>query len=62
MRAVARGPAKPDVVCADGGEPVEVALFDTRALRTALEGCDAVMHFESPGAPAKTAGDKRSVE
>lgn len=45
VRGVARGPAKADVVRADGGEPVEVSLFDTRALRSALEGCDAVLHF-----------------
>jgi nucleoside-diphosphate-sugar epimerase len=45
VRGVARGPAKADLVRADGGEPVEVSLFDTDALRTALEGSDAVLHF-----------------
>jgi len=45
VRGVARGPAKADVVRADGGEPVEVSLFDPRALSTAMQGCDAVMHF-----------------
>ena len=43
VRGVARGPAKADLVRADGGEPVEVSLFDTPALRAVLEGCDAVM-------------------
>src|SRR5262249_17330956 len=32
-------------VRADGAEPVEVSLFDTDALRSALKGCDAVLHF-----------------
>ncbi|MGH7287379.1 MAG: NAD-dependent epimerase/dehydratase family protein [Myxococcota bacterium] len=45
VRGVGRGSAKADVVRADGGEPVEVSLFDTRALRSAMEGCDAVLHF-----------------
>ncbi len=45
VRGVARGPAKVNVVRTDGGEPVEVDLFDTRALRTAMKGCDAVLHF-----------------
>src|SRR5262245_61131049 len=45
VRGVARGPAKAEVVLADGGEPIEVSLFDIGALTAALEGCDAVMHF-----------------
>jgi nucleoside-diphosphate-sugar epimerase len=51
VRGVARGPAKADVVRADGGEPIEVSLFDTRALRVALEGCDAVLHFATKVPP-----------
>jgi len=45
VRGAARGPAKAEVVRADGGEPVEVSLFDVEALRAALRGCDAVLHF-----------------
>jgi nucleoside-diphosphate-sugar epimerase len=45
VRGVARGPAKADVVRADGGEPVDVSLFDTDALGAALAGHDAVLHF-----------------
>lgn len=45
VRGVARGSAKADVVRADGREPVEVSLFDVDALRSALRGCDAVLHF-----------------
>src|SRR5262245_26512130 len=45
VRGVARGPAKADAVRADGAEPIEVSLFDPRALREALAGCDAVLHF-----------------
>ena len=45
VRGVARGPAKADVVRADGGEPIEVSLFDAHALLAALQGCDAVLHF-----------------
>ena len=45
VRGVARGPEKADIVRADGGEPIQVSLFDVRALRPALEGCEAVMHF-----------------
>jgi nucleoside-diphosphate-sugar epimerase len=45
VRGLARGPAKAEVVRADGGEPVEVSLFDVEALRAALRGCDAVLHF-----------------
>src|SRR5215468_10284790 len=33
VRGVARGPEKADIVRADGGEPIEVSLFDPRALR-----------------------------
>ena len=51
VRGVARGPAKADGVRADGGEPVEVSLFDTGALRVALEGCDAVLHFATSVPP-----------
>ena len=35
MRGVARGPAKAELVRADGGEPVELSLFDSRALAVA---------------------------
>jgi nucleoside-diphosphate-sugar epimerase len=45
VRGLARGPAKAEVVRADGGEPIEVSLFDVEALRAALRGCDAVLHF-----------------
>ena len=48
---VARGPAKGEVVRADGGEPVEVSLFDTPALRAAVRGCDAVLHFATKVPP-----------
>jgi nucleoside-diphosphate-sugar epimerase len=51
VRGVARGPAKADVVRADGGEPVEVNLFDTSALRTAMAGCDAVFHYATKVPP-----------
>lgn len=52
VRGVARGPAKAEVVRADGGEPVEVSLFDVHALSTAMEGCDAVMHLATKVPPA----------
>lgn len=45
VRGVARGATKAEVVRADGGDPVEVSLFDGAALRAALAGCDAVLHF-----------------
>src|SRR5262245_24074669 len=51
VRGVARGLAKADLVRADGGEPVEVSLFDTQALRTALTGSDAVLHFATKVPP-----------
>jgi nucleoside-diphosphate-sugar epimerase len=51
VRGVARGPAKGDVVRADGGEPVEVDLFDTSALRRAMARCDAVYHYATKVPP-----------
>lgn len=45
VRGVARGPAKAELVRADGAEPIDVSLFDTAALRSALAACDAVLHF-----------------
>ncbi|HEY2386781.1 MAG TPA: NAD-dependent epimerase/dehydratase family protein [Candidatus Binatia bacterium] len=48
---VARGPAKAAVVRADGGEPVAVSLFDVGALRDAMKGCDAVLHYATKVPP-----------
>lgn len=62
VRGVARGPAKADAVRADGAEPVEVSLFDTRALRTALEGCDAVLHFATKIPPIGRITRRRGAE
>jgi len=51
VRGVARGPAKDDLVRADGGEPVEVSLFDVDGLRDAMKGCDAVLHYATKVPP-----------
>jgi nucleoside-diphosphate-sugar epimerase len=45
VRGVARGAEKAQIVRADGGEPIEASLFDVAALRAAMRGCDAVLHF-----------------
>jgi len=62
VRGVARGPAKADVVRADGGEPIEVNLFDPNALRAALEGYDAVMHFATKIPPLGRITRRRGAE
>jgi nucleoside-diphosphate-sugar epimerase len=62
VRGVARGPAKAELVRADGGEPVELSLFDTRALRAAMEGCDAVMHFATKIPPPGRITRRKAAE
>jgi nucleoside-diphosphate-sugar epimerase len=62
VRGVARGPAKADVVRADGAEAIEVGLFDTGALRAALEGCDAVLHFATKIPPVVRATRRIAAE
>src|SRR5262245_32217081 len=62
VRGVARGAAKADVVRADGAEPVEVSLFDTPALRAAIKGCDAVLHFATKVPPIGRITRRSSAE
>jgi nucleoside-diphosphate-sugar epimerase len=62
VRGVARGPAKADIVRADGGEPIEVSLFDSGALRAALEGCDAVLHFATKIPPIGRMTRRKAAE
>ena len=62
VRGVARGPVKAEVVRADGAEPIDVSLFDTHALRAALEGCDAVLHFATKIPPAVRATRRIAAE
>jgi 2-alkyl-3-oxoalkanoate reductase len=45
VRAVARSAAKSELVRSLGARPVQVDLFDPVAVRSAVEGVDAVMHL-----------------
>ena len=45
VRAVARTDQKAAQVRAQGAEPVAVDLFDGHAVKTAVEGCEAVLHL-----------------
>ena len=45
VRALVRDPVNAAWARSEGAEPVEVSLFDAAALRDAVAGCDAVLHF-----------------
>ncbi len=45
VRGTARGAEKADLLRSLGAEPVEVDLFDPDAMRTALVGSEAALHF-----------------
>ena len=45
LRGTARGPEKAEMLRSLGAEPVEVDLFDPDAVRTAVAGSEAVLHF-----------------
>jgi nucleoside-diphosphate-sugar epimerase len=56
VSATARGPGKAALVRGLGGEPVEVDLYDSAAVRRAVAGCEAVLRLTTRIPPASEMG------
>jgi nucleoside-diphosphate-sugar epimerase len=60
VKAVARGETKAGLVRSLGGQPVEVDLFDARAVHDAVKGVDAIVHLATNIPPATKAARTKS--
>jgi len=56
VRAISRSAANEARLRSLGAEPIGVDLFDPRALRAALDGCDAALHLATHIAPMWVSG------
>ncbi len=60
VRALARTAANETRLKTAGAVPVSASLFDVRSLRTAIQGCDTVLHLATRIPPANQASQRKS--